>query len=169
MNIEEAIKHAEEVVKEKEKLANTYESFKDYGNPKSSITSGYKECLSCAEEHRQLAEWLKDYKRLLEQEPCDDAVSRDAVHECIDEAWMCSKDAKEMADVLEKMVNALPPVTPQQKTGKWLVDLQTATEDYYVCSECGRRIHLLYPDVVGNYPFCHCGAKMVEIQERSKE
>ena len=26
-------------------------------------------CLTCAEEHRQLAEWLKDYKRLLEQEP----------------------------------------------------------------------------------------------------
>lgn len=26
-------------------------------------------CRECAEEHRQLAEWLKDYKRLLEQEP----------------------------------------------------------------------------------------------------
>lgn len=27
-------------------------------------------------EFRQLAEWLKDYKRLLEQQPCDDAVSK---------------------------------------------------------------------------------------------
>lgn len=27
-----------------------------------------KECLKCANEHRQLAEWLKDYKRLLEQD-----------------------------------------------------------------------------------------------------
>lgn len=28
---------------------------------------------------KQLAEWLKDYKRLLEQEPCDNAISRQAV------------------------------------------------------------------------------------------
>ena len=50
-----------------------------------------------------------------------------------------------------------------QKSGKWLVDLQTSTEDYYVCSECGRRIHLLYSDVIGNYRFCpYCGAEMVK-------
>ena len=30
-------------------------------------------------EFRQLAEWLKDYKRLLEQEPSTDAVSRQAL------------------------------------------------------------------------------------------
>lgn len=68
MTIDEAIKHCEEVAEEKEKLVNTYESFKDYGNPKSSITSGHKKCLSCAAEHRQLAEWLKDYKRMKEKD-----------------------------------------------------------------------------------------------------
>lgn len=67
MELDEAIKHAEEVAEEKEKLARTYESFKDFGNPKSSITSGYKKCLSCAEEHRQLAEWLKELKRYKEE------------------------------------------------------------------------------------------------------
>ena len=30
-------------------------------------------------EFRQLAEWLKDYKRLLEQEPSGDLISREAV------------------------------------------------------------------------------------------
>ena len=67
MTLDEAIKHAEDVAEEQEKLANTYESFKDCGNPKSSITSGHKKCLNCAEEHRQLAEWLKELKQLREQ------------------------------------------------------------------------------------------------------
>jgi len=48
MTLDEAIKHAEEVA--------DYDAY------------GEKQC-KCAEEHRQLAEWLKDYKRLLEQEP----------------------------------------------------------------------------------------------------
>lgn len=67
MTLDEAIKHAEEVANEKENLAKTYETFKDFGNHKSSITSGHEKCLMCAEEHRQLAEWLKElteYKQL---------------------------------------------------------------------------------------------------------
>ena len=44
-----------------------------------------KECKRYAEEHRQLAEWLKDYKRLREKEqpPCGDAVSRSEVSRLI--------------------------------------------------------------------------------------
>lgn len=79
MTLDDAIKHAEEVVEENEKLANTYESFRDFGNPKSSITTGHYECMRRAEEHRQLAEWLKDYKRLLEQQHTDDCVSMEKV------------------------------------------------------------------------------------------
>lgn len=67
MTIDEAIKRAEKVVEKHEKLANTYESFQDYGNPKSSITSAHKKCLKCAEDYRQLAEWLKELKQLREQ------------------------------------------------------------------------------------------------------
>lgn len=48
MNLDEAIKHCEEVA--------DYDCY----NEKQ---------LKCAEEHRQFAEWLKDYKRLKEQEP----------------------------------------------------------------------------------------------------
>lgn len=47
MTLDESIKHAEEVA--------------DYD------AHGEKQC-KCAEEHRQLSEWLKDYKRLKEQE-----------------------------------------------------------------------------------------------------
>lgn len=47
MTIDEAIKHAEEVA--------DYDCYN-------------KKQFKCAKKHRQLAEWLKDYKRLLEQE-----------------------------------------------------------------------------------------------------
>ena len=47
MTLDEAIRHAEEVASRK---------FDDRVH-----------CIKCAEEHKQLAEWLKDYKRLLEQ------------------------------------------------------------------------------------------------------
>ena len=64
MTIDKAIKHAEEVAEEKEKQAWESQLQEEYEK--------IKPCKKCAEEHRQLAEWLKDYKRLLEQEPCED-------------------------------------------------------------------------------------------------
>ena len=54
MTLDEAIKHAENVAEEHTK-------YNRYG--------GFESCDECAAEYRQLAEWLKDYKRLLEQEP----------------------------------------------------------------------------------------------------
>ena len=65
-----------------------------------------------------------------------------------------------VSDLCRDTANLLEELEQEPKSGKWLIDLQTATEDYYVCSECGRRIHLLYPDVIGNYPYCHCGVRM---------
>ena len=72
MTIDEAIKHYEEVAEEKEKLANTFKSFEDYGNLKSSITSGHEKCLKCAKEYRQLAEWLRELKALKENDDVKD-------------------------------------------------------------------------------------------------
>jgi len=66
MKVDEAIKHAEEVAEEKEKKAKIW---LDGGNEKIGNS-----CLTCAEEHRQLAEWLKDYKRLLEQKTILDKI-----------------------------------------------------------------------------------------------
>ena len=58
MTVDEAIKHAENVAEEKEAQAWEAQLQEEYKKIKS--------CEKCAEEHRQLAEWLKDYKRLLE-------------------------------------------------------------------------------------------------------
>ena len=77
MTIEEAIKHAEEVAEENSKSYEEWLACKNRGNvgwSKSDIEAvdkSIEQCKKCAEEHRQLAEWLKDYKRLKEQEPCE--------------------------------------------------------------------------------------------------
>ena len=67
-------------------------------------------------EFRQLAEWLTDYKRLLEQQPSDDAINRILVR-----MWNCrgkhttSIDKVKMEQIIRE---ELPSVT--QKYGKWI-------------------------------------------------
>lgn len=86
----------------------------------------------------------------LSQEPCDDAISRQAVIE------LCKNviDKSDLVDVAYE-VRRLPSVT--QKSGKW--KYVPDADGFYICSECG----------CGNgYAdnFCpQCGAKMVELQE----
>lgn len=53
MTLDEAIKHAEEVAEQNEWFEKNYLENKG--------------CKECAEEHRQLAEWLKELKHLREQ------------------------------------------------------------------------------------------------------
>lgn len=100
-------------------------------------------------------------KALEQPEPCEDAVSRKAVKDGFVE--MCSlicpyteKQRHTMCgscllgtafDVLE----AIQPVTPKQRTGKWIKVANTL----YKCDQCGT------VQLKGNY--CKdCGAKMEE-------
>ena len=70
MELEDAIKHCEEVTKENDDSAKEfYRVSKLETHPDRKYAEGvYVECKKCADEHRQLAEWLKDYKRLLAKE-----------------------------------------------------------------------------------------------------
>lgn len=52
MTLEEAIRHCEKIVKENQRRADTL----SYDQP-------LLDCIKCAEEHRQLADWLKELKR----------------------------------------------------------------------------------------------------------
>ena len=61
MTIDEAIMHCEEVADGNENLAEFY-----YKEPGRNTALG-DDCRECAEEHRQLAEWLKELKQLTEQ------------------------------------------------------------------------------------------------------
>ena len=61
MTLDEAIKHAEEI-------AEKCEFDTDWGIGNHFIDrSGVADIIKCAEEHRQLAEWLKELKQLREQ------------------------------------------------------------------------------------------------------
>jgi hypothetical protein len=57
MTLDEDIKHCNEVAEEQEKLCKVNDSF-NFSQPK------WKEC---AKEHRQLAEWLRQLKKLKEK------------------------------------------------------------------------------------------------------
>lgn len=106
MTLDETIKHAEEIAQDQENRANILWDSREK-----------KYCRECAAEHRQLAEWLKDYKRLLEQEPCKDAISRETVVKYIKEK--CNPYGKPSIDfeVGKKAIEyfkALPSVIPQE-------------------------------------------------------
>lgn len=108
---------------------------------------------------------------------CEDAISRQAAIDCLNADFTI--DGKEnMETVVDyitgafKQIKALPSVTPQPKMGKWInkyaEDACGERYSYWACSECGRDVGFNLAnieDVLSDYPYCHCGAKMVESQE----
>jgi len=76
MTLESVINHCEKIAevnagqyKNCPVIYDTYDT-----NSNRNQTAG-----ECAEEYQHIVEWLKDYKRLKEQESCEDCVSRKAV------------------------------------------------------------------------------------------
>lgn len=166
MTLEEAIKHAEEVAEKQENNA------KSYPRPDKSVKGSgkkYNTYLKCAEEYRQIAEWLKDYKRLLEQEPCEDCISREAAIKGLGEepyVWTDSDfEIQQLSDwkQYKKMLENLPPVTPKPKTGHWMAQDIHNCHTIFRCSECGyiHNFMHLYGKPTADYTYCpNCGAKM---------
>ena len=60
MTLDEAIKHCEEVAEKNEKTIAYYTIQGD----KEWLDECEKDCIECAKEHRQLAEWLNELKEL---------------------------------------------------------------------------------------------------------
>lgn len=108
---------------------------------------------------KKLAEWLKDYKRLLEQEPCEDAISRQTVKEQIIKYGFSAPDM-----TVTEFIEDLPTVNPQQKIGHW-IDRRVTTPgvtfgywERWKCSLCSTNSY--------HSNYCpNCGAKMVKPQE----
>jgi len=122
----------------------------------------------------------KDVVRLLslEKEPCEDAVSR---RELIDKLEIVDKMyGSDFYWEMRRLVDRLSPVTPVQKTGKWIkCDTEEGYNTYadrfefatYKCSKCGRLICDVgigkdnpYGKKIEDYPYCHCGSKN-EVEE----
>ena len=119
------------------------------------------------------------YKHIeaLEQQTCEDCVSREEVlkafaEKCAGECACCEYNGSGY-DTAEncKLIKSLPSVTPQPKTGKWIhredfdyIDIDKVVHEHYMCKDCGL-IHDFIDGHTGQYNYCpQCGAKM-EVEE----
>jgi len=132
--------------------------------------------------------------KALEQQPCEDAVSREveaaklqqaynkgvedrkqAVLDIISELnaisfYEAQEDSKECYYEIRQAVENMQPVTPQQKIGRWIEhpEIETSTPGYlmfYECSECWDKQCFCKSDIHKKRFCSNCGARMVEPQE----
>lgn len=109
--------------------------------------------------------------KILEQEPCYDAISRQAV---IDEAFEVDTKEYGRIDVVGvDAIDSLPSVKPQPKTGRWVWVQYDGNPNIgnWHCSECNRIVcgAITAVNPVYAYKYCpNCGARMVEPQAKSE-
>lgn len=89
--------------------------------------------------------------KLLEQQPCEDCISRQAVKEQMIKYGFKAPDMT----VTEFVEDCLPPVTPKSKTGHWIKQ----EDGTYKCSNCKK--YELWEGI-----YCaSCGARMSKREE----
>lgn len=85
---------------------------------------------------------------------CEDAISRQAVLDCLTATGLKKFDF--ILDARDKIKN-LPPVTPKPKIGKWLA--KSFHEVY--CDNCGFDFDIITNEFMDKMKYCpNCGAKM---------
>lgn len=92
----------------------------------------------------------------IDQEQCEDCISRDAVMHILDEVggdFDSPREAVVPIDCIADMVSELPSVTPQPKMGRWIFD--EVLDHHYYCSEC-KAMGVDYWDYCPN---CGCAMK----------
>ena len=140
MNIDEAIKHCEEKAVEQAEIAKS---------------NGDIDCLECAKEHKQLADWLKELKAYKEK-PQGDLISRSALKKAISEKLGIYIDGTFNNRLLFDIIDNAPTV--EIPKGGWILVGHDDTVNFYKCSICGYEEH---DNFTKHYYFCpHCGADM---------
>lgn len=150
MTLDEAIKHAEEVANDMELC-----------------------CKECAEEHRQLAEWLKELKQLREQTD-GDLISRQSVITMLNKIECAVEDGDGFQ--FNEWVEYAKDIPSAEKTAEWIK--QKSGDELFpeeiVCSKCYHsNSHLDFDEhnnpigkVFLESKYCpNCGAKMEESGE----
>jgi hypothetical protein len=109
----------------------------------------------------EIIENLKAISEILEQQPCEDCISRQVVLSYIvndlkfgDEENGYDLERKIAQEEIYNFIKKMPPVTPKEKTGKWIYKQSIFGAVY--CSECDFELK------TNNTKFCpNCGARMV--------
>ena len=98
--------------------------------------------------------------KALEQEPCEDCISRQAVLDAISANSVFENEYNLTASRIQNAVEALPPVTPKPKTGRWID--KDGISDFMYCSNCGGKKH--YSEKWIGCPYC-----LADMRESYKE
>lgn len=109
--------------------------------------------------------------KALEQEPCDDYISRQAVIDTILESKSSFKNNLARRFFIDK-IKDLHSITPKEKIGHWIIDIKDM--DYCFCSGCKHRFDVDYLKLSWDKyefpPHCpNCGAKMQEVEDRNDD
>lgn len=127
----------------------------------------------------EYADAIKMGIEALEQEPCGDCVSREAVENAIKHAEVnftvnsdidFTKHIREVHEIVNGIVDAqikalrdLPSVTPQPKMGRW-IDVDGI---WFKCSECDA--HRKMMPAYKEYYCPNCGCRMQEVQDADSD
>ena len=123
-------------------------------------------------------EFVETAVKMMEQEPCEDVISRDELLKAIDtwDKFGCDADTKLVPyqdhyipyihyDDVVKCIKGMPSVTPKSKTGHWIRFKEFENGYYHIkCSECGQYWSIDGHAKIFRYCF-NCGAKMEEVEE----
>ena len=110
-------------------------------------SSGYhsetcEECINYSNcDHTGQDDVTETIIKALEQEPCEDAIYRQAVLKEIPALWNSNGDKDYCMETLRDFVTELPPVTPTRKVGHWEYDYNKNAVDEFDpiirCPFCG--------------------------------
>jgi len=110
--------------------------------------------------------------KALEQEPCEDVISRQAVIDSLHNKFADGFDSDRWWNSMSVLyaINKVPSVTPQPKTGHWIEKEGYDGDTYYDCPECGNSWTTIDGTPWDNdMKYCpNCGCRMIEPQGDEK-
>lgn len=131
----------------------------------------FRTCMIVDDAEPYVVEALNMAIEALEQESCEDAISRQAVLDYIDEMPSeLTADGRRMIRrrTLEEYISdTLPPVQPKQRVGMWIEEEDFFGDIGYKCSICNEVFTTIeYEPNDSTMNYCpNCGAKMQEVSE----
>lgn len=117
----------------------------------------------------EIIENLEAISRYIEQQTCEDSISRQAVLDIVDSYSESQSNVEDVTQDIISDIMGLPPVTPQLKRGQWewvQYDGNSNIGNWH-CSECRSVvIECANKEEIPLYKYCsNCGAKMQEVEE----